>query len=135
MFHLASAATFTAHEQALHGDRLVHHNGCPVASWLHRGVPPEPARALPSLSAGRYRVVFATDEYMAGCRQQHPGIWPAQPFYPTVSVVFNVAPDQVQNLLQPRCRTVSGLLLMAKLFCDTAGPVGSISMLRLLRLR
>lgn len=45
-------------------------------------------------------MVFATEEYMASCRSEHPGIWPAQPFYPTVSVVFNVAPDQVSLIPQ-----------------------------------
>ena len=44
---------------------------------------------------GRYRVAFGTEAYMAGCRASHPGVWPPQPFYPTVSVVFQVAPGQV----------------------------------------
>jgi hypothetical protein len=55
-------------------------------------------------TAGRYRVVFATEEYMAVCRQQHPGIWPEQPFYPTVSVVFNVMPDQVSAWPRMCCK-------------------------------
>lgn len=49
------------------------------------------------LPAGRYRVVFGTKEYMAACRGEHPGVWPADPFYPTAAVVFDCAPDQVHQ--------------------------------------
>lgn len=58
-----------------------------------------------SNDAGRYRVVFATEAYMARCRNEHPDIWPALPFYPTVSVVFNVTPEQV-SLWHPQSSTL-----------------------------
>lgn len=45
--------------------------------------------------AGRYRVIFGTDEYMSSCRARHPGVWPPETFYPTAAVVFNCAADQV----------------------------------------
>lgn len=48
-----------------------------------------------SAGAGRYRVVFGTDDYMSSCRALHPGVWPPETFYPTAAVVFNCTADQV----------------------------------------
>lgn len=53
-----------------------------------------PSHILP---AGRYRVVFGTEDYMTACRGEHPGVWPEVPFYPTAAVVFNCAPGQVHQ--------------------------------------
>lgn len=49
------------------------------------------------VEAGVYRISFDTAEYMARCRADHPDFFPERPFYPSVSVCFQVLPSQVHQ--------------------------------------
>lgn len=55
------------------------HNACEL--WPHLSIP-------------RYRMYFKTDEYLEACRQQHPAYYAAVPFYPEVTVDFQITDDK-----------------------------------------
>jgi hypothetical protein len=42
-----------------------------------------------------YRITFDTTEYMQRCKAAHPAFFPDKPFYPSVSVHFQILPSQV----------------------------------------
>ena len=48
---------------------------------------------------GVYRVTFDTNEYMQRCKAAHPTFFPDKPFYPSVSVNFQILPHQVSSHL------------------------------------
>lgn len=50
-----------------------------------------------TVEAGLYRISFDTAEYMERCRAAHPDFFPARPFYPRASVVFEIQPHQVRG--------------------------------------
>ena len=55
---------------------------------------------LPSgreLPAGVYRISWDTAEYMARCRAVNPGFFAERPFFPSVSVEFEVSPHQTRE--------------------------------------
>lgn len=58
-----------------------------------------------TVEAGLYRISFDTAEYMERCRAAHPDFFPARPFYPRASVVFEIQPHQVRErgLGEGRC--------------------------------
>lgn len=89
------------------------------AATNHDGRIPDLLPAADGLQPGTYRITFDTDEYMARCRAAHPGFFADRPFYPSVSVHFEVAPEQASVT----CGTAPRAVGPARCTC-TASPRG-----------
>jgi hypothetical protein len=60
------------------------------------------SRRLPPvgpLRAGRHRMVFDSGSYLAECAALHPGFYASPPFYPEVTVEFDIGPSGVCHCL------------------------------------
>lgn len=70
---------------------------------LSRGVTNEDGRfggLLPPgshMSPGKYRMFFDTGAYLSACRVQHPNFYADVPFYPEVTIDFEISPDKTHE--------------------------------------
>ncbi len=51
--------------------------------------------AVGRVAPGHYRITFDVDEYQQRVRAEHPAFFDRRRFYPSVSVEFEIRPDQV----------------------------------------
>ena len=53
--------------------------------------------AIGYVPAGTYRITFDTTEYMQRCKATHPTFFAGRPFYPSVSVDFEIQAHQTKE--------------------------------------
>uniref|UniRef100_A0A1D1ZY42 Uncharacterized protein n=1 Tax=Auxenochlorella protothecoides TaxID=3075 RepID=A0A1D1ZY42_AUXPR len=97
----------TARGKPASGVRIVLERAAPGSSnaWQHVGAGktngdgrvPDLLPPAASVAPGVYRITFDTSEYMRRCRAEHPAFFPAKPFYPRVSVFFEILESQVND--------------------------------------